>query len=176
MEKTLARYLRHVEKTTRERLLDEGLELLGQSGFRAWSARRVEDAAGVPHGSVRHHFVDQRGLVTAMVHRLVELDGPRDGEQPADQIRRWLGDDLSRTRARYELIVASMHDDDLAAEMVRGRDAFVASIVAVGLPETEARELVAALDGHVLDAVLRGRDPAAAAAETGRIIGRFSMP
>lgn len=147
--------------------------MLGGGGFRTWSVRAAENEAGVPHGSARHHFTNQRGMILAMVRRLVELDGPRDGEQPGDQVRRWLSTDIARTRARYELAVASMHDDELAAELVRGRDTIVGSLVAAGMDLTDAREVVSALDGYVFDAVLRRRDPTEAAADVDRIIGRF---
>ncbi|MCF8571675.1 TetR/AcrR family transcriptional regulator [Gordonia sp. HY002] len=162
-----------MEKTTRERLLDAGLILLGRQGFRTWSTRAAEDLAGMPHGSARHHFINQRGMIGAMVQHLVELDLPREGETPTDQIRRWLSTDAECTRARYELVAASMHDDDLAADLVLGRDRFVESLVGLGMDSTDAREVVSALDGHVLDAVLRRRDAATAAADVDRIIGRF---
>ncbi|MFC4604207.1 TetR/AcrR family transcriptional regulator [Rhodococcus kronopolitis] len=158
-------------KSTREAILDAGLELLGRVGFRNWSVRGVEDEAGVPHGSARHHFANQRGLVSELVHHLLDGDLPRPGETPRQQIARWLGPESSRTRARYELIVASFHDAELAAELVLGRDRFVATLTERGMAPAEAAELVAALDGLVLDALLRRR--ASEAVDPERMIGRF---
>ncbi|WP_019201574.1 TetR/AcrR family transcriptional regulator [Tsukamurella sp. 1534] len=162
-----------MEKSTPDRLLDAGLELLGGVGFRGWSVRAAEDVAGVPHGSARHHFGDQRGLVRAMVARLLELDRPRKGETPEEQVRRWVGPDAAFTRARYELIVASFHDAELAADLTRGRDAFVTALEERGMAAADAASLVAALDGHLLDAVLRRHGPTDPAVDPRPIIERF---
>ena len=173
-EKKVARYLLCVEKSTREALLDAGLELLGRVGFRGWSMRGVEDEAGVPHGSARHHFANQRGLVLEVVRHLLAGDLPREGETPRQQIARFLGPESSRTRARYELIIASFHDADLAEELVIGRDRFVVSLIELGMVPLDAAELVAALDGLVLDALLRRAAPESIDPE--RVIDRFRPP
>lgn len=144
-----------MEKSTRESLLDAGLELLGSVGFRGWSMRGVEDEAGVPHGSARHHFTNQRGLVLEMVRHLLDGDLPSADEAPQQQIARWLDSEAGRTRARYELVVASFHDAELAAELVRGRDRLIAVLCDGGLTLSDAAELATALDGMVLDALLR---------------------
>jgi AcrR family transcriptional regulator len=160
-----------MEKSTREFLLDAGLELLGRVGFRGWSMRGVEDEAGVPHGTARHHFTNQRGLVLEMVRHLLDGDLPSAGEAPHEQTARWLGAEAGRTRARYELIVASFHDEELAAELVHGRDRLVAVLCERGLPNADAAQLAAALDGMVLDALLRRLPPEAV--DPQRIIDRF---
>lgn len=148
-------------KSTRESLLDAGLELLGRVGFREWSMRGVEDEAGVPHGSARHHFANQRGLVAAMVDHLLLGDLPQPNETLTGQFARWLGPDAGRTRARYELIVASFHDVELANALACGRDRLVMEAQERGLAPEDATQVAAALDGLMLDAVLR-RLPASA--------------
>ncbi|RVW00388.1 TetR/AcrR family transcriptional regulator [Rhodococcus spongiicola] len=163
-----------MEKSTREALLDAGLELLGRVGFRGWSMRGVEDEAGVPHGSARHHFTNQRGLVLEMVRHLLDGDLPAPGETPQQQVARWLGSEAGRTRARYELIVASFHDAELAAVMVHGRERLVAVLRAHGLSHADAALLATALDGMVLDALLRRLRPEAV--DPQRIIDRFIPP
>lgn len=160
-----------MEKSTRESLLDAGLELLGRVGFRGWSMRGVEDEAGVPHGTARHHFTNQRGLVLEMVRHLLAGDLPSAGETPSRQVARWLDTEAGRTRARYELVVASFHDTELAAELVRGRDRLVSVLCEQGLPHPDAAQLAAALDGQLLDALLRRLGPEAVDAQ--RIIDRF---
>ncbi len=122
--------------------------------------RGVEDEAGVPHGSARHYFENARGLIVEVVRHLLDGDLPRPGETPKQQVARWLGGPESgRTRARYELIIASFHDPDLAVELVRGRDRFVDILVERGMTSSDATELVAALDGLVLDALLCRQAP-----------------
>lgn len=138
---------------------EQDVEEDGRVGFRAWSMRGVEDEAGVPHGSARHYFANQRGLIVEVVRHLLDGDLPRPGETPKQQVARWLGPESGRTRARYELIIASCHDPDLAVELVRGRDRFVDILVERGMTSSDATELVAALDGVVLDALLREQAP-----------------
>ncbi|MGW0021732.1 TetR/AcrR family transcriptional regulator [Rhodococcus sp. NPDC003382] len=160
-----------MEKSTRGVLLDAGLELLGRVGFRGWSMRGVEDEAGVPHGTARHHFTNQRGLVLAMVRHLLEGDLPAAGESLDQQFARWLDAEAGRTRARYELIVASFHDAELAAELVHGRDLLVAVLRERGATLVDAAQLVSALDGILLDALLRRLPPESV--EPQRIIERL---
>lgn len=160
-----------MEKSTRECLLDAALELLGRVGFRHWSMRGVEDEAGAPHGTARHHFGNQRGLIVHMVRHLLEGDLPAPDESPRQQVMRWLGAEVGRTRARYELVVASFHDAELAAELVRGRDRLVGVLCERGLTYADAAELVAALDGMVLDALLRRLPPDAV--DPQHVIDRF---
>ncbi len=163
-----------MEKSTRIRMLEAGLTLLGEVGFREWSMRRVEDAVGVPHGSGRHHFSNQRGLILAMVQHLLTVDLPRTDETPTQQVARWTGSEIAYTRARYELIVAAFHDRELADELVRGRDQLVAVLLTRGMTQSEATGLATALDGMILDAVLRRAQPDGV--ETQAVVDRFSSP
>lgn len=142
--------------STRPRLLDAALDVLGTQGGAGFSARAVEDAADVPHGSIRHHFGDVAGLRRAMVERLLELEMPDAPADPAARIASWLGEHRTRTRARYELAVLALGEEPLRAALVSGRDAVVAAAVESGLEERAARSAVAAIDGLVFDALLRG--------------------
>lgn len=134
--------------------------------------RGVEDEAGVPHGSARHHFENQRGLVQAMVRHLLRGDLPTEGETTHQQVARWLDTEVGRTRARYELIVASFHDDELAAELVDGRNCLVAVLSERSPADSGSALLAAALDGVMLDALLRRLPPEEV--DLQRVIDRFS--
>jgi AcrR family transcriptional regulator len=147
-----------MEKTTRERLLDAGLELLGTAGARHCTARAAEDAAGMPHGSVRHHFGNHAGFLAALVDHLYTLDSPAAGETLADTIGRWLGSDRARTRARYELALLATREPGFREPFVAGRERYVATLAATGLPHDVAARAVAMVDGLVLDAMIRGLD------------------
>lgn len=162
-----------MEKSTRDLLLACGLDLLGRVGFKGWSMRGVEDEAGVPHGTARHHFTNQRGLVLAMVRHLLAVDEPVDGESLTEQIRRWLGAQAGWTRARYELIVASFHDDELAAELVAARDKLTSRLADRIADTKDAATTAAALDGLLLDAMLRGEDAEHVAGSADRLIHFF---
>ena len=77
MEKyaSVGRTLMPVRATPRTRLLDEALGLLGRLGAGGLTVRAVEGAAGMPHGSVRHHFGDRAGMVGALFDHLADREG-----------------------------------------------------------------------------------------------------
>lgn len=145
-----------MEKNTRDRLLDAGLDLLGTNGSRRCTARAAEEAANVPHGSVRHHFVNRAGFLAAMVDRLFEVDAPRDGETLNGTLRRWLGSGRTLTHARYELALLAAREPTFRDPFVRGRNRYVDELVKGGLSQDAAGRAVAMVDGLVLDAMIRG--------------------
>ncbi len=148
-----------MEKTS-TRLLDAALGLLGRVGAAGLTLRAVEDAALVPHGSIRHHFGDRAGLVTALFAHLAERErGPLEGLPPVAALEHLLGPGRILTLARYELFLMAARDPALRPALVSGRDLFVAA-AAEQVGRAAAPALVAALDGLVLDALVRGEhDP-----------------
>lgn len=143
-----------MEKPVPERLIDAGLALLADEGAAGVTVRSVEGRAGVPHGSVRHHFGGLDGLRHALVDGLLAREVPRD-EPVEDVVRRWLGPDVPIARARYELMLMGSRDEGLRATVLQGRQVFVDQLVGAGVAPPQARSLVAMLDGLVLDALLR---------------------
>ena len=156
MEKSIPPILLHVEKDSRIRLLDAALELLGGSGGASLTLRAVEDAAGLPHGSVRHHFGDRSSLVASLFDRLAERDARQADADVAAALEYWLGPGRTLTLARYELFLMAARDPSLRPPLVRARDRFVA-LAAEQVGATAAPTVVAALDGLLLDALVRGR-------------------
>ncbi|MGI8537338.1 MAG: TetR/AcrR family transcriptional regulator [Mycobacteriales bacterium] len=150
-----------MEKKPRGRLLDEALELLGRSGSASLTVRAVEDAAGVPHGSVRHHFGDRAGMVAALFEHLADREvRPVEGGSTAAALEHLLGPGRTLTLARYELFLMAARDPSLRPALVRQRERFVAK-AAERVGPGAAPALIAALDGVVLDALVRGNhDPA----------------
>ncbi len=159
MEKTVESILLHLEKDSRIRLLDAALELLGRSGAASLTVRATEDAAGLPHGSVRHHFGHRPAMLAALFDHLAERESaPVQGGAVA-ALEHWLGPGRTLTLARYELFLMAARDPTLRAPLLRARDRFVA-IAAEQVGATAAPTLVAALDGLLLDALVRGgHDP-----------------
>ena len=145
-----------MEENSRIRLLDAALELLGGSGAARLTLRAVQDAAGLPHGSVRHHFGDRSGLVAALFDRLAERDARQADADVAAALEYWLGPGRTLTLARYELFLMAARDPSLRPPLIDGRERFVA-IAAEQVGETAAPTVVAALDGLLLDALVRGR-------------------
>lgn len=148
-----------MENASRTRMLDAALELLGTGGAASLTLRAVEDAAGLPHGSVRHHFGDRSGLVASLFDRLADREQPDTGGNAIATLRQWLGPGRTLTLARYELFLMAARDPSFREPLVRARDRFVA-IAADQLGAVEAPTLVAAMDGVVLDALVRGVDDA----------------
>lgn len=141
----------------RERLLDTGLELLATQGVAAATVRAVEAAAGAPHGSIRHHFGNLEGYQQAMVDDLLVRELPvSEQDLPGDILRRWLGPGRNLARARYEVMLLATRNDQVAASVLLGREAFVQTLTGRGISNSSASTLVAMLDGIVLDCLLRG--------------------
>ncbi len=152
-------------------MLDAALELLGRSGAASLTVRATEDAAGLPHGSVRHHFGGRPGLVAALFDRLAEREGVSERKGAAEALEHWLGPGRSLTLARYELFLMAARDSTLREPLVRARNRFVAA-AAERVGAAAAPTVVAALDGLVLDALVRGgHDPTTLRAAVAQIIG-----
>jgi AcrR family transcriptional regulator len=158
---------------TRERLLDAALELLGTQGASACTGRTVERTAGVPHGSVRHHFGDHHGLLLALPDHLAAREtASGQPRELAAAVADWLGPGRTVALARYELFLLAARDEELRARVVAVRDQLVAQ-VAVVAGEARAPAVLAQLDGLILDALLRGAsDPAPILQEAGRLMMR----
>lgn len=152
-----------MEKNTAERLVAAALGILGESGSGAVTVRGVEEAAGVPHGSVRHHFGGVAGLWAAAVDALLAAEGvaPDTAELPTieELVARWTGEGAPIATARYEVMLMATRDDGLQHVFLGARDALVARVAAAGTTSAHAEALVAMLDGLVLDALLRRRPP-----------------
>lgn len=146
-----------MEKPSRFRLLDAALDLLGRSGAASLTVRATEDAAGLPHGSVRHHFGDRQLMVTALFDHLADREStPLDGGAIA-ALMHWLGPGRNITLARYELFLMAARDPTLRAPLIRARDRFIAA-AAERYGPVAAPAIVAGLDGVVLDALVRGEE------------------
>ena len=161
MEKSLRHILLRVEKRgTRERVLDAALELLGERGASAMTVRAAEQAAEVPHGTVRHHFGDRAGLVRALFGRLADREAPPAEGGPLAAMEDWLGPGRTLALARYELFLLAARDPSLRPHLVAARERFVAQ-AAERVGPASAPAIVAAIDGLLLDALVRGdADPA----------------
>lgn len=158
-----------MENDSRSRLLDAALELLGRTGAGGFTVRAAENAASLPHGSVRHHFGDRAGMVAALFDHLAEREGGQVDGLAAAVLEQWLGPGRTLTLARYELFLMAARDPALRPPLIRARDRFVAAAAKqVGAPA--AATVVASLDGLVLDALVRGKhDPSRLRAAVNRI-------
>lgn len=152
-----------MEKSTRRRLLDAGVDLLGTVGARGSTVRAVELRADLPHGTLRHHFGDQARYLSALVDHVLAMDTPPAGESIEHTIRRWLTDQRTITRARYELALMGLRDPEIGRVMVAARETYLDRLVQAGAQRGTAQALVAAIDGLVLDGLMRGASGASPA-------------
>lgn len=146
-----------MERESRTRLLDGALDLLGRSGAAGLTVRATEEVAGLPHGSVRHHFGDRASMVAALFEHLADREGLPVPGGTALALQHWLGAGRDLTLARYELFLMAARDPSLRAPLVRARERFVAAC-AQETNSASAATIVAALDGLILDALVRGGD------------------
>jgi len=133
--------------------------------------RATQDAAGLPHGSVRHHFGHRSAMVAALFDHLAEREGPPAQGDAAGALEHLLGPGRTLTLARYELFLMAARDPTLRAPLVRARERFVGA-AAERVGSAAAPAVVAALDGLVLDALIRGEhDPDQLRAAVAQILG-----
>jgi AcrR family transcriptional regulator len=150
-------YHLRMEKTSRDRLVDAGLEVLGRDGGARFSVRSTEGEADLPHGSVRHHFGGLDGLVDAMVEHLLRAEMESALDRPVETLQGWLGPHRVRTQARYELMTRAFRTPRLREVLTAARERVITDVATdSGIPRDRAAVLVAALDGLVLDALVRG--------------------
>ena len=142
---------------SRTRLLDAGLALLGEGGPRAVTVRAAEERASLPHGSLRHHFDDRHRFVVSLVDHAAAVEGAAlANADPADAVRHWIGPGRNVALARFELALLAARDPDVRGAYLAARDRFIER---AGGGVT-GRRLVLAVDGLVLDALVRGHvDP-----------------
>lgn len=154
----------------RERALDAAVQLLGGQGLRSLTHRRVDDAAGLPHGSTSNYFRTREALLRGVIDRLVQQD-----QQQWEQFRgaaaatvedlveaivavidAATGADRTRTVARYTLFMETMSNPLLADPIAAGRarieswGADVLGRLGAADPPAAARLLTDLADGLIL--------------------------
>ena len=102
-----------MEKSASARLIEAAYAVLAREGAKGATVRAIEAQAGVPHGSVRHHFGDRSGLILGLVDDLLARDRDRLPEQPEATMARMLGSDRDLTIARYELFLMATRNETL---------------------------------------------------------------
>jgi DNA-binding transcriptional regulator YbjK len=133
-------------------LCDAAIQLLADEGAKGLSHPKVDARAGVPNGSTSFYFRTRSALLRATAQRLAELDledlmsvaGPVDtddgvGRADASRLATMVmlsaqEPRLSRTKARFELMLAATRDPVLAEVFTHNREVY---------SELHRREIVA---------------------------------
>jgi DNA-binding transcriptional regulator YbjK len=159
--------------TTRQRVLDAAIELLGTAGLRALTHNRVDDASGLPRGTTSNYFRTRAALLTGAVDRIVERElgevGPLLDISTGDDyigllVRLFDATTVKNhtlTTARLVLFLESSHDTSLRDALDRGRSAmegFTTSTLArLGAPNpaAAAQAVMGCLEGLILHRIAR---------------------
>jgi DNA-binding transcriptional regulator YbjK len=163
----------------RARIAQAALDVLEREGGRGLTHRAVDRRAGLPQGSTSNYFRTREALLTAALHRLVELeepsvramealvpDGPyephRAAELVAELVRTWLTPHRSGLAlARYELFLEARRRPKfrVALDEVRREYLLLTEqlLPAAGCrdPRAHAPQLLALLDGLVINQLLQ---------------------
>jgi len=158
--------------TTRSRVLDAAVELLGTQGLKALTHIRVDEAAGVPRGSTSNYFRTRAALLTGVVEWLAEQDLAALGAPPgppadvaafvamlARSVEAVTTTSRTRTIARYVLFLEGTHNEEVRRPLVAGRvyfRSFVETAMAgLGAPDpvAAATAITAVGDGMIIQRV-----------------------
>lgn len=163
----------------RAAVADAALAVLETEGGRGLTHRAVDRRAGLPEGSTSNYFQTREALLTAALHRMVELeepsvramqalvpDGPyephRAAELVAGQLRLWLTPDRAGLAvARYELFLEARRRPQFQTALDEVRREYLRLVEqllpAAGCrdPQRHAPQLLALLDGLVLNQLLQ---------------------
>jgi AcrR family transcriptional regulator len=136
------------EDDTRDRLLQAGVRLFGEHGFRKVTVRQICTAAKANVAAVNYHFGDKLGLYREVLQTAIDAmratsDAAREagrGQPPETQLRRFVEVFLQRilgsgSDAVHQLIVREMNDptaalDDIVEQGVRPRIEYLSGVVA----------------------------------------------
>jgi DNA-binding transcriptional regulator YbjK len=163
----------------RAAIAEAALAVLEADGGRGLTHRAVDRRAGLPEGSTSNYFQTREALLTAALHRMVELeqplvrameglvpDGPyephRAAELVAGQLLTWLTPERAGLAvARYELFLEARRRPQfqIALDEVRREYLLLVEqlLPAAGCrdPQRHAPQLLALLDGLVLNQLLQ---------------------
>jgi AcrR family transcriptional regulator len=158
-----------------QRLLEEALRLVSESGLGAVTHRNVEQAAGAPHGSVTYWFGSREGLISALVDWMCDeserqaraiatpvqqqlaAGQPLDIAAIAAALSAWMDHSAPHHLARMELELQGAREPAHAERMTRAAQVFwdMCAAIAEGLgsedPDRDGRAMAVMLDGLLLD-------------------------
>jgi DNA-binding transcriptional regulator YbjK len=163
----------------RRAIADAALSALEAGGGRGLTHREVDRRAGLPLGSTSNYFPTREALLTAALHRLVELErpsvealealvphGPYEPREAAELVagvvRTWLTPGRAGLEvARYELFLESRRRPAFQTALNEVRREYLLLTeqllpsAGCGDPRRHAPQLLALLDGLVLNQLLQ---------------------
>jgi DNA-binding transcriptional regulator YbjK len=163
--------------STKVRVLDAAIELLGTEGLRALSHVRVDQRAGLPKGSTSNYFRTRAALLIGVADRILERELPFVGasfsQTSADDLVEALcglfayltGPNRVVTTARLVLFMEGSHDAALREALTRGRAAAMEATAVPALavlrvhdPLVAGAAIAACFEGLILHNISRHDD------------------
>lgn len=161
----------------RRQILDAAVTVLATQGWRGFTHRAIDRAAGLPEGSSSAYYRTSSALQVAMAEYVVwqlafDVEGlaadlaacSGDHEEgvaaTSATFLRWL-DESALLTVRLELTLAAARDDDLAALLLGAREALTTIVGGMLVrrghtdPGAVASTIVAAVDGVLIAALVR---------------------
>jgi AcrR family transcriptional regulator len=171
-------------RSTRLKILASAVTCLSEAGYAQTSTVKVADMAGVARGSLLHQFPTRVDLILAVADHAARAQGEfirtSLAGAPAGRERfiasvdvTWAAFQRAESRALLEILVATRHDQELAARIPDFAQRFEAGVArgahrfaeASGLradpakAAAERRLILFALRGLAIEAQLGGADP-----------------
>lgn len=116
----------------RRELCDAAIDLLAEDGSKGLSHLKLDRKLGVPDGTASFYFRTRSALIHAVAERVTELDLAAlsaASAQPAGLanlvIRSRTGAPFVRTKARFELVLQTNRDPELARILQRYNDRYL---------------------------------------------------
>lgn len=137
--------------TNRDRAVTAAIELLAGGGIRALTHRRVDEHAGLPHGSTSNAFRTREALVLGVCEHMVAIERPEVdagfvagtpdelAESLTNLFHYLVGPSRISTAARLALIVEAGHDPAVRSALASARagveNRILPALVSLGAPD-----------------------------------------
>jgi AcrR family transcriptional regulator len=166
----------------RKQLIEAAMRVITEEGPTNATTRRIASEAGAPLGSLHYSFGDKQELIRAVIEhcqqlshdRLRRIVGPDTG-LPAGvhaiitQFRDWVHSAPDFHVAQFELLFWSLRNDPervIAAQLYEGYFELIREVLGVSVAddleesrlEDLARDIVAVIDGMMLQVIALGED------------------
>ncbi|WP_433005354.1 TetR/AcrR family transcriptional regulator [Kribbella sp. CA-294648] len=160
--------------TTKPRVLNAAIELLGTEGLRALTHGRVDERAGVAKGSTSNYFRTREALVAGVAESLAQREMPGvEGATQPETVEAFIdavcalveatttGTHRTLTAARLVLFLEANHNEEIRRIITAGRatmeSAVVVSLARLGAkdPQTAATAIMACCEGINLHRIAR---------------------
>ncbi|OPF75226.1 TetR family transcriptional regulator [Streptomyces antioxidans] len=161
---------RRYDPERRQRIIDAATAVVRERGIVGLGHRAVAAAADVPLGSTTYHFATLDDLLIAALRQinaewLAEVkrwaEGVDPAAPPADELARWLEEQLTGDRARmeleYELYFAALRHEGLRPLAAECLDETARLLTRLVPDAATARAVVALMDGLTLQVLLADR-------------------